>query len=178
MEPQLILIDGYNVIRRTPALAVAERHGLEAARRALLGLVVNRYRGTLHRVYVVFDGDRARDNATALRCGIGSREIYSATGTTADDVIRRLVDEAREEWGERIRVFSDDWEVAAQAADQGARRGSVGDLTRHLTQAPRHLRKRAQHHDYLRQRTRADATEAPSRPHKGNAHKARRRRDR
>jgi predicted RNA-binding protein with PIN domain len=179
MDRRLILIDGYNVIRRTPSLAAAERHSLRAAREALVGLVVARYRGTPHRVAIVFDGQGATESISALRCGVGSQQVYSAAGITADEVIRRLVDEARGVWGERITVYSDDWAVASHAASQGADAGAVGDLTQHLAQGPRHLRHRAQHHGYLRRCERddeEDATGASPRPREGSAHKAPRRR--
>lgn len=179
MGPQLILIDGYNVIKRTTALAATERHSLETAREALRGRVVARYRGTPHQVVLVFDGDGPDERVSGLRCGVGSRQIFSAAGTTADAVIRRLVEEARAEGdaGMSITVYSDDWEVGHHAQAQGARAGSVGDLTEHLAEPPRHLRKRAQHHAYLRERE--DASETHQHSRKGNAHKPpRRRRDR
>ena len=37
--PKLILIDGYNVIRRTPGLAAAERVSLATGREALIAQV-------------------------------------------------------------------------------------------------------------------------------------------
>jgi uncharacterized protein len=178
MDRMLILIDGYNVIRRTPSLAVAEQHGLYAARDALKALVVARYRGTPHRVLLVFDGVGPTETAVALRCGVGSQEIYAATDTTADGVIRRVVDASRADWGNRIAVFSDDWEVTRHATQQGAHGGSAAELAQHLTQAPRHLRHRAQHHEYVQRSAYEGMTDTPRQPRTGNAHKAPRRRRR
>jgi hypothetical protein len=176
MDPALILIDGYNVIRRTPSLAAAERRSLHTAREALLAQVVSRYRGTPHRVIVVFDGQAATESVLPLRCGVGSQQRFSPAGTTADAVIRRLVEGARDEWGSQIVVFSDDWEVGQHAISSGTTARSVGELTQRLNQAPRHLHHRVQHHAYLRQRADDDAQNAPRQPRKGNAHKSPRQR--
>jgi predicted RNA-binding protein with PIN domain len=172
MDTTLILIDGYNVIRRTPALAAAERGGLAAGREALISRVVARYRGTPHRVIVVFDGQGPAETTYPLRCGVGSTQVFSASNTTADAVIGQLVEQARTDWGEHIRVVSDDWEVGRNAEIFGAQTSSANALARDLAQAPRHLHHRAQHHDYLRRREREDERE---RPPKGNAHKSPRR---
>src|SRR5262245_2928996 len=65
VQPQTILIDGYNVIRRTPALAAAERQSLAGGRDALLTALSATYRHTAHRVVVVFDGDGAAETSEA-----------------------------------------------------------------------------------------------------------------
>lgn len=176
MDPTLILIDGYNVIRRTPSLAAAERHSLLTARETLVAQVVTRYRGTPHRVIVVFDGQAATESVLPLRCGVGSQQMFSPAGTTADVIIRRLVEAAEDDWGAHIVVFSDDWEVGQHAISRGTSARPVGDLTQRLNQAPRHLHHRAQHHAYLRQRAADDARGSPRQPRKGNAHKSPRQR--
>ena len=53
------LVDGYNVIRREPALAERERESLEAGRQALCRLLSNAARVSGDRFTVVFDGSRA-----------------------------------------------------------------------------------------------------------------------
>src|SRR5260370_23555665 len=57
VEPETLLVDGYNVIRRTPALAAAERHSLAGGRDALLTALRASYRHTAHTVILVFDCD-------------------------------------------------------------------------------------------------------------------------
>ena len=171
MDSTLILIDGYNVIRRNNAFAAAEQISLETARVSLLSRVVARYRGTPHRVIVVFDGGGRGESTLPLRCGVGSKQIFSASDTTADEVIGRLVEQARDTWGERIRVISDDWEVARHASCLGASTGSVSALAGELSQGARHLRHRAQHHAYVRERERDDAADQRRGPRRGASRK-------
>src|SRR5215831_1205330 len=115
--PRTILIDGYNVIRRTPGLAAAERGSLAAGRQALIELVAQRYRQTPHTTMIVFDGDGPREMAEPLpRCR--GRVVYTQAGTSADAVIARLAADAAQVGGAPT-VISDDWEVRASAEDSG-----------------------------------------------------------
>jgi predicted RNA-binding protein with PIN domain len=173
MHPHLILLDGYNVIRRTPGLAIAELQSLETARQGLIQQVIVKYRGTPHRVMLIFDGQGAEQSIRPLRCGVGSSVLFTRAGEQADAVLVRLVEAAREEWGERILVITDDLQVRHDSAARGARQAHVDALSRHLYAAPRTLRKRAQHHRYLSSREQRDGDEpARGRSRKGNAHKA------
>lgn len=179
MGPRCIVIDGYNVIRNVPALAAAERHGLAAGREALLAQVAARYRHTPHRVLVVFDGDGASERTEPLRCGVGSQVIFSASGESADAVIVRLVAHQRAVDMDVV-VVSDDLDVRQGGAIHGATGTRVDEIARHLNAAPRHLERRARHHEFVRSRWERDGDHdgGPQRgtPRKGNAHRAPRRR--
>jgi hypothetical protein len=61
MEPKLILVDGYNVIKNTETFLAAQRQSLGAARDALVKQLIARYRHTAHEVSVVFDGQGTRE---------------------------------------------------------------------------------------------------------------------
>jgi len=106
-----IIIDGYNLIRRSPRLRAAEREELQSGRDALLQSLVRYRRVKSHRITVVFDGMGAP-------CGVQRRDrvagitvIFSGPGETADQVIGRLA--AAD--GERALVVSSDGEVARAA---------------------------------------------------------------
>ncbi len=179
MDPRCIVIDGYNVIRNTPALAAAEAHSLAAGREALLGQVVARYRHTPHRVLVVFDGGGVAESAHPLRCGTRSQVIYSRAGESADTVILRLVARERAA-GTEVVVITDDQGVRIGSAAQGAAGAKVSEMAGQLHAAPRHLERRARHHAAMRALLdrRAEDDAPASRPRKGNPRRGPRRRRR
>ena len=111
-----IIVDGYNLIRQWPELAMLDRAGLQSGREALLRELQSYRRAKRHKITVVFDG-RERggfSEGTESAGGIGVR--YSKRGETADSVIARLVSEG----GEGTVVVSSDREVAEGARRQGA----------------------------------------------------------
>ena len=81
------LVDGYNVIRREPALAERERESLEAGRQALCRLLSNAARVSGDRFTVVFDGSRAGGSFSG---GPGVHAIFSSARETADHVLARM----------------------------------------------------------------------------------------
>jgi len=111
-----IIVDGYNLIRQWPELAMLDRADLQSGREALLRELQSYRRAKSHKITVVFDG-RERggfSEGTESAGGIGVR--YSKRGETADSVIARLVTEG----GEGTVVVSSDREVAEAARRQGA----------------------------------------------------------
>ena len=99
-----IIIDGYNLIRRSPELRRHERHSLEEGRRALIRALTIYRRLRPHRITLVFDGNvggapqMGRDREGDILI------LYSPRGVTADEVIRDLA-ERRD--GETVVVTSD-----------------------------------------------------------------------
>src|SRR5262245_41952714 len=80
------LVDGYNVIRRSPLLAESERRGLEAGRRALLEILAG-LASTGDRFVVVFDGS---GTARAVSVSHGVQVVFSSARERADDVLADL----------------------------------------------------------------------------------------
>ena len=160
LGPQSIFVDGYNVIRNTPGLAVAEAAGLAAGREALLARLVGSYRHTPHTLVVVFDGDGAAESVQPIRALSRGRVIFTRRGETADAVIVRLaaIEQAH---GCEVRVYSDDLEVRQASSAVGAEAARVADLKQQLDAPPRFLRKRMQHQTYMKQRWLADDPDAP-----------------
>ncbi|HEY7833857.1 MAG TPA: NYN domain-containing protein [Ktedonobacterales bacterium] len=174
LETRTILIDGYNVIRNVPALAVAEARALAAGRDALLARVEDRYRGTPHRVLVVFDGDGPARRVLPLRCGKGSQCVFSAGGELADAVIVDLAVAERAR-NAVVVVATNDLAVRLAAQAAGAEGASVAQVAARLNAAPRDLQKRAAYRSHVRAEWDRDAEPRPSGPRKANGHRAPRR---
>lgn len=173
--PRTIFVDGYNVIRNTPALAQVERDSLAAGRDALLARLAGKYRHTPHRVVVVFDGDARAESAQPFPGLSRGRVIFTCVNDTADAVIIRLAAEARGE-GLDVTVISDDLEVRLGAGAHGAATARVGDLQRRMDEAPRLLRKRFTHHAAVKRILDGSDDDMPSQRDKGNPRKAPRKR--
>ncbi len=104
------LVDGYNVIRRSPELGAAERGGLEAGRQALCALLVRASRASGDDFIVVFDGSQAGGTASG---GAGVRVVFSSARETADRVLGRMAAQGG-------AVVSNDREVRRAATRAGA----------------------------------------------------------
>lgn len=89
-----IVIDGYNVIRRSPTLAPIDRRDLEEGRNALLAAVRAYRRLKAHRITVVFDGRVGGGTLGDSTQVAGVRMVFSRHGESADHVIIRLVEKA------------------------------------------------------------------------------------
>jgi predicted RNA-binding protein with PIN domain len=123
MPRRVVVVDGYNLILRSPALKPGEGRTLAQAREKLLNLLGWAVgRGEVEFV-VVFDG--AEGMAAAATSG-RVRVHYSRPPDKADDVIRALVEE-RVEGGARVTVVTSDLEVARHARAMGAD-VALGDL--------------------------------------------------
>ncbi len=103
------LVDGYNVIRASPALRARERESLEAGRQALCRLLVHAARVHGDQFTVVFDGAGSGGSAGVA----GVRVIFSSARESADRVIARMAAQGG-------AVVSNDREVCRGAARGGA----------------------------------------------------------
>ncbi len=115
-ESRLIIIDGYNLIHRSPALKPGPDRTLQQARDKLLNLLAWALGGGETRFLVVFDGAEGggRDSPS------GRVEVrFSRPPDKADDLIRRLVED-RVERDDRVTVVTSDVEVARHARAMGA----------------------------------------------------------
>jgi uncharacterized protein len=155
VDPETVLIDGYNVIRRTHGLAAAERHTLAAGRDALIQKVASSYRQTAHQAIVVFDGDGPRETAQPLpRCR--GRVIYTRAGESADAVIQRIAGEEAHA-GRIPRVHTDDMALRLAVEARGGRAASAAELTQAADAPDRFRARQARHQAFVRgQLSRAD----------------------
>lgn len=116
MSDRLIIVDGYNVIHRTPQLRPGDGRSLREAREKLVNLLSWMMGGESVRYLVVFDGAEAggpdeRDGRIEVR--------FSRPPLSADDVIRRVVEEQVGRV-DRVTVVTADLEVARHARAMGA----------------------------------------------------------
>jgi predicted RNA-binding protein with PIN domain len=129
-----IIIDGYNVIFRDPALRELGRSDLERARSELLRRLAEAFPGHAPLLVVVFDGARGAE-PSGVRARLGRvRVVFSRPPESADERIHRLIEEARRvSTGRRqlaFRVVSSDREVAGRARLWGARSVGVEEFLR------------------------------------------------
>ena len=89
-----IVIDGYNVIRRSPRLSPLDRRDMEEGREALLTTLAAYRRLKGHRITVVFDGWEGGGLSEQSRLTAGLQVIFSRRGERADQAILRFVEKA------------------------------------------------------------------------------------
>lgn len=115
-ESRLILVDGYNLILRSPALKPGPDRTLRESRQKLLNLLSWAVGSDDARFLVVFDGSDERGDEE----GGGRVEVrFSRPPEKADDLIRTLVED-RIRRVERLTVVTSDLEVARHARAMGA----------------------------------------------------------
>ncbi len=141
-----ILVDGYNVIKNNEMFQAMEIKDFSYARVLLVKQLHNKYRETLHRVIVVFDGDGGREQVSHQD---HIRIIYSRHDETADNVIKRLAAEARKD-GRDVVMYSDDEEVRQAVTEHGGSPLSTRELTTKLNAAPRDVAIRSAHRQIAR----------------------------
>ncbi|MFN2537456.1 MAG: NYN domain-containing protein [Mycobacteriales bacterium] len=117
-----LLVDGYNVTKTAyPQLTLEQQRT-----RLTTGLSALAARTSVE-VTVVFDGADGHARTAAPR---GVRVLFSRTGETADEVLRRLA--AHEPQGRPVVVVSSDREVAEGVRRSGARAVASAELVRLL----------------------------------------------
>jgi predicted RNA-binding protein with PIN domain len=174
-----ILVDGYNVIKNNMMFQMVETKNLGIARDVLVKQLKNRYRHTMFRVIVVFDGNSAREQVSHDE---HIRIIFSRQGETADRVIARLAAEARSS-GQDCIVYSDDIEVQQSVVEKGGNKLTTRLLAQRLNAAPHDVEIRVKHRQAMKRAYGLDPTakwkddeETPpdTRRHKGKKSRKRR----
>jgi len=118
MPTKRILVDGYNVIRRTPRWNDLFRRDMAEARSALLqhcATMKARHRD-ISEIVVIFDGDSSVASHPAPNAP-GVRAIFTSTGVEADE---RIVEAVRSGTPRETLVVSDDAEVIGKSRRLGA----------------------------------------------------------
>jgi predicted RNA-binding protein with PIN domain len=126
---QDVIVDGYNLLKTDPELAMLERAGLEFAREALLKRLLSASGlRSARSITVVFDGHKNgySHEASERRANGRILVIYSKLGESADEVIKRLVAKAEQAGtGADTRVVTRDWEIKNAASQSGASSGMM-----------------------------------------------------
>jgi predicted RNA-binding protein with PIN domain len=149
-----ILIDGYNMIKSNIMFKMLEIKNLALARDVLIRQIKNRYRKSMYRVSVVFDGSDVREQISHDE---HIRIIFSRSGETADRVIARLAEEARAQ-GHEVIVYSDDGEVQQSVVKQGGSQQSTHALAKRLNAAPYDMEARVRHRQEIKRAYGIDPT--------------------
>ena len=110
-----ILIDGYNLIRQSSAFRRFDRLSLEAGRKALVQSLATYKKQTRHRVTVVFDAWESGFLTEERDRHGGINILYSRRGETADDLIKRMIENRKEEFV----VVTSDRAIADFASHRG-----------------------------------------------------------
>lgn len=111
-----VIVDGYNVIRRSPSLRGEEKVSLELGREGLIEKLRQYKRMKRHRVTVVFDGAEKVTLGEQKTQQKGIKIIYSRQGKSADSVIRGIC----RDQGENVLVVTGDRELARYAESCGS----------------------------------------------------------
>ena len=111
-----VVVDGYNLIRRSASLSGEEELSLEHGREALVEKLRQYKRIKRQRITVVFDGADKVTLAEEKTQQKGIKIIYSSQGRTADSVIRRIC----RDQGENVVVVTSDGELGNYAQSCGS----------------------------------------------------------
>ncbi|RPJ14049.1 MAG: hypothetical protein EHM30_10810 [Desulfobacteraceae bacterium] len=111
-----IIIDGYNLIRQSPALSSLDRRDIQLGRSALLDLLASYKKTRSHRITVVFDGigDSVFSSQKEKIKGIEVR--FSRRPDSADTVIKELASGCRE----KALIVSSDMDIIRFSEAKGA----------------------------------------------------------
>ncbi|MFW6335166.1 MAG: NYN domain-containing protein [Desulfosalsimonas sp.] len=111
-----LIIDGYNLIRRSVPLSMEEQQSLELGRNALIDRLAAYKRVKGHKVTVVFDGAANSDDFSTAYSEKGIKIKFSRRGQSADSVIRDMA----ENEGQRALVVTADRALADAVSRKGA----------------------------------------------------------
>ena len=114
-KERLIIVDGYNLILRSPALKPGEGRTLRESREKLVNLLSWAVGSGEAQFLVVFDGAEGGRSQSQGRVEVR----FSRPPEKADDLIRSLVEE-RIGQVERLTVVTSDIEIARHARAMGA----------------------------------------------------------
>jgi len=126
-----IIIDGYNLIRRSSSLSTLDQQDIQLGREALLDTLSSYKRIKHHMITVVFDGTHAPPLSQHKDRVKGIKIKFSRRGETADTVIKRMA--ARER--EKALVVSSDLDIVNFAASMGAATISSSEFEEKITMA-------------------------------------------
>ncbi|MDX1708578.1 MAG: NYN domain-containing protein [Desulfobacterales bacterium] len=111
-----IIIDGYNLIRQSASLSRLDEQDILLGREALVDMLAAYRKIKPHPITVVFDGQHSPNFSKRQHRQKGIAIRFSPRGTSADDVIKRMVRKQRE----KALVVSSDREIIHFAASCGA----------------------------------------------------------
>lgn len=116
MNPEWLIIDGYNLLHQEDAIAELVHSDLQSARHRLVRLVENTAHRLAAKTTIVFDGHEAGSDDAFVSPHL---EVFFSPGNlSADTVIERLV--SKFEQPEKILVVTSDHAEQATVSSAGA----------------------------------------------------------
>ena len=167
IQPEYLLVDGYNIIFAWDELNALSKESLEAARHRLMDILCN-YQGFKKCVLIlVFDAYRVPGSPGSIEQYHNIHVVYTREAETADMFIERVTHEIGK--GRRVRVATSDGMEQVIILGHGALRVSARMFHEEVQEAEKEIRRylqgEGQHPRPLRQRLRA----ATSPKGRGNA---------
>ncbi len=111
-----IIIDGYNLVRRSTTLSRFDDIDIQQGREALIELLVQYKKMKGHRITVVFDGTNAPSFFQKGDRIKGIEVLFSKSGETADRVIKNMASREKE----KAVVVSSDREILDYVNSKGS----------------------------------------------------------
>lgn len=111
-----IIIDGYNLIRRSNAFSELDRMDIQRGREALIDSLARYKRIKKHRISVIFDGSGAPSFSAHCDHIKGVDIKFSRRGESADAVIKKMAGKLKE----KALIVSSDRDITDHALLQGA----------------------------------------------------------
>ncbi|MGN7457606.1 NYN domain-containing protein [Paenibacillus pasadenensis] len=136
-QPDVLLVDGYNIIGAWPELERLKEANLEEARERLLHLLADYQGFTGMEVYVVFDAHQVAGSRSAYKQH-KITVVFTKEKETADECIERLSGELRKR-SRSIYVATSDSVEQHVAFGKGALRLSARELQLELDQNRRQI---------------------------------------
>ncbi len=128
-----ILIDGYSLLHRWPELAEGSPRHSEAARDALIEMLIHYQDACGTPVTVFFDGRSERKTKPKNAAGKSVEVLYSRAGQTADDLIERAAHRFQA-YGE-VLVVTDDFAERDTVSGLGGSVASCDNFIRMIQNA-------------------------------------------
>jgi len=110
-----IIIDGYNLVRQSSSFSAFDRQDIQLGRETLIQALVAYKRIKGHKITVVFDGTNAPLFSQSRDQIKGIRILFSRSGESADDVIKRMASKERE----KALIVSSDLDIVGFASSKG-----------------------------------------------------------
>lgn len=126
-----LIIDGYNLIRRSGELSTIEAKNFEQGRLALVQKLSAYKELTGHKITVVFDASRTENSSVEEDRISGIKILYSEGGQTADEVIINIANKIRDQ----AIVVSSDNEIIRAAKTAGCAHLGAGEFEKKLDKA-------------------------------------------
>ena len=123
-----IIIDGYNLIRRSRYFSDLDLQDIQLGREALVDMLAAYKKLKAHRITVVFDGIRAPDLIRQRDRQKGIAIRFSRRGESADAVIKKMAAVEKQ----KALVVSSDREIVRSADSSGAATITAADFENKL----------------------------------------------